>query len=68
MTRAAAATRVSHDGGAWPSWSNDGTVYFSRRIHGRPDLRVVLDWFSELAVHGATHARLPRVGPGGRPI
>jgi hypothetical protein len=44
-----AGTRVSSNGGAWPSWSNDGTVYFSERIHGRPDLRVVLDWFSELA-------------------
>ena len=50
-TGADAATRVSHDGGAWPSWSNDGTVQFSRRIHGRPELRVVLDWFSELASH-----------------
>ena len=46
-----AATRVSHNGGAWPSWSNDGRVYFSERIHGRPELRVVLDWFSELASH-----------------
>ena len=44
-------TRVSHAGGAWPSWSNDGTVYFSPRIHGRPDLRAVLDWFSELAAY-----------------
>ena len=48
-TGADAATRVSHDGGAWPSWSSDGTVHFSRRIHGRPELRVLLDWFSELA-------------------
>jgi DNA-binding winged helix-turn-helix (wHTH) protein len=44
-----AATRVSRDGGAWPSWSTDGIVHFSPRIHGRPELRVVLDWFSELA-------------------
>ena len=46
-----AVTRVSHAGGAWPSWSTDGTVYFSSRIHGRPDLRAVLDWFSELAAN-----------------
>jgi DNA-binding winged helix-turn-helix (wHTH) protein len=44
-----AARRVSNNGGAWPSWSNDGGVHFSERIHGRPELRVVLDWFSELA-------------------
>ncbi len=72
--------RVSSNGGAWPSWSNDGaTVYFtaggntmasairtesglaaaapaivqpgSTRAHGRADLRIVLDWFSELASH-----------------
>ena len=47
----AAPRRVSDNGGAWPSWSSDGRVYFSERIHGRPDLRVVLDWFSELASH-----------------
>jgi hypothetical protein len=46
-----AARRVSANGGAWPSWSNDGRIYFSERIHGRPELRVVLDWFSELASH-----------------
>ena len=46
-----AAIRLSHDGGAWPSWSDDGTVFFSPRLHGRPDLRAVLDWFSELASH-----------------
>ena len=46
-----AARRVSNDGGAWPSWSTDGTIHFSPRIHGRPELRVVLDWFSELAAH-----------------
>lgn len=46
-----AGTRVSSNGGAWPSWSNDGRVYFSGRTHGRPELRVVLDWFSELASH-----------------
>ena len=46
-----AGTRVSLNGGAWPSWSNDGTVHFSERTHGRPELRVVLDWFSELASH-----------------
>jgi DNA-binding winged helix-turn-helix (wHTH) protein len=44
-----AGTRVSRHGGAWPSWSKDGTVHFTERIHGRPELRVVLDWFSELA-------------------
>ena len=71
--------RVSSNGGAWPSWSNDGaTVYFiaggntmasairtesrlaaspaivqagSTRAHSRADLRIVLDWFSELASH-----------------
>ena len=72
--------RVSSNGGAWPSWSNDGaTVYFTAdgntmasairtgsgvaaaapavvqpggtRAHGRADLRIVLDWFSELASH-----------------
>jgi DNA-binding winged helix-turn-helix (wHTH) protein len=57
------AARVSHEGGAWPSWSNDGTLSYSRRIHGRPELRIVLDWFSELATPMATHARPPRVGP-----
>jgi hypothetical protein len=42
--------RVSSNGGAWPSWSADGsTVHYSPRIHGRPELRIVLDWFSELA-------------------
>ena len=42
--------RVSSNGGAWPSWSTDGvTVHYSPRFHGRPELRVVLDWFSELA-------------------
>ena len=45
------ARRVSNAGGAWPWWSNDGTIHFSARIHGRPELRVVLDWFSELAAH-----------------
>ena len=45
--------RVSTHGGAWPSWSADGRVYFSD--NGRADLRVMLDWFSELAT---------RVGPG----
>ena len=44
-----AGTRLSANGGAWPSWSHDGIVYYSQRIHGRPELRVVLDWFSELA-------------------
>jgi DNA-binding winged helix-turn-helix (wHTH) protein len=48
---AGAARRVSANGGAWPSWSDDGRIYFSERIHGRPELRVVLDWFSELASH-----------------
>ena len=72
--------RVSSNGGAWPSWSNDGgTVYFTaggntmasairtesgvaaaapadraagrHARHGRADLRIVLDWFSELASH-----------------
>jgi DNA-binding winged helix-turn-helix (wHTH) protein len=57
------AARVSHEGGAWPSWSHDGTLSFSRRIHGRPELRIVLDWFSELAMPAATQAR-PPVGPG----
>jgi DNA-binding winged helix-turn-helix (wHTH) protein len=46
-----AARRVSGNGGAWPSWSPDGRVHFSERIHARPELRVVLDWFSELAAH-----------------
>ena len=46
-----APTRVSTHGGAWPSWSNDGQVHFSERTQRRPDLRVVLDWFSELASH-----------------
>jgi DNA-binding winged helix-turn-helix (wHTH) protein len=42
------AVRISTNGGAWPSWSSDGaTVYFS--ADGRADLRIVLDWFSELA-------------------
>ena len=45
--------RVSTNGGAWPSWSADGRVYFSHS--GRADLRVMLDWFSEIAT---------RVGPG----
>jgi DNA-binding winged helix-turn-helix (wHTH) protein len=45
--------RVSADGGAWPSWSRDGaTVYFSAedgaRRPRRAELRVVLEWFSEL--------------------
>lgn len=44
-----AGARLSANGGAWPSWSHDGVVYYSERIHGRPELRVVLDWFSELA-------------------
>jgi DNA-binding winged helix-turn-helix (wHTH) protein len=57
--------RVSANGGAWPSWSTDGvTVYYSARPHGPAELRVVLDWFSELASRAATHAPLPRVGPG----
>ena len=71
--------RLSANGGAWPSWSNDGaTVYFTAgghtmaaaiqtaaglaaapaivqaggtRAHSRADLRIVLDWFSELASH-----------------
>jgi Tol biopolymer transport system component len=46
--------RVSADGGAWPSWSSDGTLIYSARPHGRAELRVVLDWFSELA---STHVR-----------
>ena len=46
-----AAMRVSASGGAWPSWSNDGTVYFNPRVRSRPDLRALLDWFSELASH-----------------
>lgn len=51
------AVRVSTNGGTWPSWSSDGaTVYFS--ASGRPEPRVVLDWFSELA---------SRVGAGVRP-
>ncbi len=51
--------RVSSNGGAWPSWSSDGlTVHYSPRLHGRPELRIVLDWFSELA---------SRVGPAVRP-
>jgi Tol biopolymer transport system component len=50
---AGAAARISTDGGAWPSWSADGRVYFS--TDGRADLRVVLDWFSEFA---------SRTGPG----
>jgi DNA-binding winged helix-turn-helix (wHTH) protein len=41
--------RVSTDGGSWPSWSADGRVHFSTRTHGRAELRIVLDWFSELA-------------------
>ena len=42
--------RVSSNGGAWPSWSADGaTVYYSTRPDGPAELRVVLDWFSELA-------------------
>jgi dipeptidyl aminopeptidase/acylaminoacyl peptidase len=47
-----APVRISHGGGLWPSWSTDGeTVYFTsgERAHGRADLRIVLDWFSELA-------------------
>jgi DNA-binding winged helix-turn-helix (wHTH) protein len=41
------AVRVSVDGGAWPSWSSDSsTVFFS--APGRAELRVVLEWFSEL--------------------
>ena len=61
--------RVSSDGGAWPSWSTDGkTVYYSTRPNGPAELRVVLDWFSELASRAATtQARLPRVGPIVRP-
>ncbi len=46
--------RVSPDGGSWPSWSSDGTVHYSARNHGRAELRIVLDWFSELA---ASHVR-----------
>ena len=47
-----APARVSSNGGAWPWWSDDGlTVHYSPRLHGRPDLHVVLDWFSELAAH-----------------
>jgi tricorn protease len=42
------AVRLSSDGGAWPAWSDDGHVYFTA---GRTDLRVMLDWFSELASH-----------------
>jgi DNA-binding winged helix-turn-helix (wHTH) protein len=48
-----AARRVSANGGAWPSWSDEGRIHFSERVHGRPELRVVLDWFSELASHTA---------------
>ena len=60
--------RVSSGGGAWPSWSADGaTVYYSSRPHGPAELRVVLDWFSELASRVATRARVPRVGTGVRP-
>lgn len=62
------AVRVSPNGGAWPSWSTDGaTVYYSTRPDGPAELRVVLDWFSELASRVATHARMPRLGPGVRP-
>ena len=47
--------RVSSNGGSWPSWSTDGsTVYYSTRPHGPAELRVVLDWFSELASRTAT--------------
>ena len=42
------AVRLSSDGGAWPAWSDDGHVYFAA---GHTDLRVMLDWFSELAAH-----------------
>jgi DNA-binding winged helix-turn-helix (wHTH) protein len=50
MSGAAAAVRLSSNGGAWPWWSDDGlTVRYSARFHGRPDLHIVLDWFSELA-------------------
>jgi hypothetical protein len=45
---AGGAVRLSSDGGAWPAWSDDGHVYFTA---GRTDLRVMLDWFSELASH-----------------
>jgi DNA-binding winged helix-turn-helix (wHTH) protein len=46
--------RVSTAGGVWPSWSRDGTtVHFSAedgaRHPRRAELRVVLEWFSELA-------------------
>ena len=60
--------RVSSNGGAWPSWSTDGlTVHYSPRLHGRPELRIVLDWFSELASRVGAHARQPRVEPAVRP-
>lgn len=45
------AVRLSSDGGAWPAWSDDGHVYFTA---GRTDLRVMLDWFSELAARVAS--------------
>ena len=62
------AVRVSSNGGAWPSWSTDGaTVYYSTRPDGPAELRVVLDWFSELASRVATRAQMPRLEPGVRP-
>ena len=44
------AVRVSSHGGAWPAWPSDGaTVYYRTRPDSPAELRVVLDWFSELA-------------------
>jgi DNA-binding winged helix-turn-helix (wHTH) protein len=52
VSAASAPVRVSTNGGTWPWWSDDGTtVRYSARLRSRPELHIVLDWFSELAAH-----------------